>query len=130
MVEPKAITFSHDSLANPLSNFIVDYQTGANLEASPDALVGVMRASAEGRSKGSPVAKAAETSQCLWIACAARSVRAQLNISGERIAKLEMSDAEFRDVQIVERYGGPTHYSCCCVTQDSVDTVSCISLHQ
>ena len=105
MVEPKVITFSHDSLSQPLSNFVVDYQTGANLEASPDALVGVMSALAEGRSKGSPVAKTAEANQCLWIACAARSVRAQLNFNGERVAKLEVSEDEFRDVQIIEKYG-------------------------
>jgi hypothetical protein len=105
VVEPKAVTFSHDSLANPLSSFVVDYQTGTDVTASPDGLIGVMRSAAEGRSKGSPADRAAEANHCIWIACAAKSVRAQLDFSGERIAKLEMVEDEFKDIQIVDKYG-------------------------
>jgi hypothetical protein len=66
-----------------------------------------MRTSSEERGKGSPIDKAAsDLNHCVWIACAAKAVRCQLDFSGDRIAKLEMPlEDELKDVYIVTKNG-------------------------
>lgn len=81
MVETKPITFNHDSLANPIQNYIVDLESGAELTASPDAFKQAMGTGANGANS-------------VWIAISKRSIRSQVNFSGEKLAKVDLIESD------------------------------------
>jgi hypothetical protein len=81
MVETKPITFNHDSLANPIKNYIVDLESGAELTASPDAFKQAMGTGANGANS-------------VWIAISKRSLRSQVNFSGEKLAKVDLIESD------------------------------------
>ncbi len=102
VVEPKAFTYSHDSLAHPLASFVLDAETGQDLPASSDGLLKLMRPS-DGRT--SVVDKQILAGRSAWIACAAKSIRVQLDFNGERIAKVDAGEEEFKACHVVQKNG-------------------------
>jgi hypothetical protein len=81
MVETKPVTFNHDSLANPINNYILDLESGAELVASPDAFKQAMGTGANGANS-------------VWIAISKRSIRSQVNFSGEKLAKVDLVETD------------------------------------
>ena len=81
MVETKPITFNHDSLANPINNYILDLESGAELVASPDAFKQAMGTGANGANS-------------VWLAISKRSIRSQVNFSGEKLAKVDLIETD------------------------------------
>lgn len=94
MVETKPVTFNHDSLANPVENYILDLESGAELSATPDAFKQAMGTGANGANS-------------VWIAISKRSIRSQVNFSGEKIAKVDLIESdEVHQAVIVTKNGG------------------------
>lgn len=80
-METKPITFNHDSLANPINNYILDLDSGAELVASPDAFKQAMGTGANGANS-------------VWLAISKRSIRSQINFSGEKLAKVDLIETD------------------------------------
>lgn len=98
MVETKPITFNHDSLANPIKNYIVDLESGAELTASPEAFKQAMGTGANGANS-------------VWIAISKRSIRSQVNFSGEKLAKVDLIESdEVQQAVILTKNGGSRVY--------------------
>jgi hypothetical protein len=81
VVETKPVAYNHDSLANPIKNYILDYETGAELVASADAFAQV-----------TPTGNKAAGS--LWLAISKRAIRAQVNFNGEKTGKVDLVDTD------------------------------------
>ncbi|KAJ9102613.1 hypothetical protein QFC19_004722 [Naganishia cerealis] len=110
VVETKPATHNHDSLSNPIKNYILDYETGAELVASADAF---QRVTPTGT----------KASGTLWLAISKRAIRAQVNFNGEKIGKVDLVDTDevhsavvfikngHRVLMTVTQYGSANFYS-------------------
>lgn len=95
VVETKPVTYSHDSLANPIKNYILDYDTGAELVASGEAFAQVTPAG--NKPAGS-----------LWLAISKRAIRAQVNFNGEKTGKVDLVDTDEVHCAVVFTKNGKT----------------------
>lgn len=100
MVEAKPPTFTNESLSGPLASFVVDPHTGNELYTNAEALASAMQYPAVDPGKAKEVPP-----HCIWIACSQRSIRAAINFSGERIAKVELEQDELAEAYYVTRHG-------------------------
>lgn len=74
--------------------------TGNELYTNAEALSGAMQYQATEIGKVKEVPP-----HCIWIACSRRSIRAAVNFSGERVAKVELEQDELSDAFYVTRHG-------------------------
>jgi syntaxin-binding protein 5 len=122
----KTHTFSHDSLVYPLASYILDVSTGDELELDPSRLqsssltsfftftacwhalsmrLAAVMNPAEAQKEASRLQIPGTTSakpHCVWLACGRRSIRTQVNVTGERIGKVEM-DEDIKHAFLVKR---------------------------
>lgn len=103
MVEskPPPPTFANESLAGPIASYVLDASTGNELSATPEALQQAIdsRHVDGGGKKDAPP-------HCLWIAASRKSIRAAVNVNGERFAKVELGEDEaFQEVFYITRHG-------------------------
>ena len=92
VVDSKAATFTHDSLANPVATFMLSYATGESVNATAEALrqsMSLQNSIEQGSSKAE-----GKIPFAIWIVVAKRAIRAQLDFNGERIAKVDVVDGE------------------------------------
>ena len=99
MVEAKPPTFTNDSLSGPLASWVIDPLTGNELVATAESLQASMQAQS-----GTPDKKDVAP-HCIWIAACRKSIRAAVNLSGERVAKVELEQDELSDAFYVTRHG-------------------------
>lgn len=105
MVEtkPPPPVFANESLAGPLSSFVLEPATGNELGANAEAL---QKALAQGHQEPEKPHKDAHTPpHCVWIAASRKSIRAAVNVNGERFAKVELQEEEFAEVFYITRHG-------------------------
>lgn len=102
MVEskPPPPTFANDSLAGPIASYVLDADSGNELSATPEALQKAIDArTGEAPKKDAPP-------HCVWIAASRKSIRAAVNVNGERFAKVELGEDEaFQEVFYITRHG-------------------------
>ncbi|KAK4685038.1 hypothetical protein P7C73_g5117, partial [Tremellales sp. Uapishka_1] len=101
IVETKPPTFTNESLAGPIASFVLDPLTGTQYLPTAESLQAVMRPPG-----GSPDSKReAAAPHCVWIAASKKSIRCAINFSGDRVAKVELTEEELTDVFYVTRHG-------------------------
>ena len=102
MVEtkPSPPTFANESLAGPISSYVLDATSGNELSATPEALQQSIDArNGQDSKKDAPP-------HCIWIAASRKSIRAAVNVNGERFAKVELGEEDvFQEVFYVTRHG-------------------------
>ena len=108
MVEskPPPPTFANESLAGPIASYVLDASTGNELSATSEALQGALDGR-RGYGAGANGKKDKDVPpHCVWIAASRRSIRAAVNVNGERFAKVELGEDEaFQEVFYITRHG-------------------------
>jgi len=104
VVESKATTFNHESLANPVASFMLSYATGDAVSATAEALRQSMSLQNSIEQTGSK--HEAKIPFAVWIVVAKRAIRVQLDFSGERIAKVDVLEGESISSAYVVRKNG------------------------
>lgn len=99
-VEQKPPTFANESLANPLSTYVLDPETGNERLAAPQALADMVD---QGPSNAKWSKEAPPHS--LWIAASKHAIRCSVNFNGDRVAKVEFEQEELSDVHYITRHG-------------------------
>lgn len=104
VVDSKATTFTHDSLANPVATFMLSYATGDAVSATAEGLrqsMSLQNSIEQGSTKAE-----GKIPFAIWIVVAKRAIRAQLDFNGERLAKVDVADGEtLESAHIVTKNG-------------------------
>lgn len=92
VIDPKAISIAHESLANPVVNFVLGHATGDPMDPTADSLRQSL--SLQSSIMGSPSKADGRIPLAIWIAVSKRSIRSQVDFTGEKIAKIDMTEGE------------------------------------
>jgi syntaxin-binding protein 5 len=104
VVDSKAVTFSHESLVNPVATFLLSYATGDAVNATSEALRQSM--SLQNSLEKSSNKQDGKIPFAAWIVVAKRAMRVQLDLNGDRIAKVDIPEGESIESAYIIRKNG------------------------